>query len=46
MNNVNHQKSALSLFTVKQIMNLHGGQLKISNTEDGGGRAELIFPKM
>ena len=45
MNDVNHQKSILSLFTVKQIMNLHTGELKISNKENGGARVELIISK-
>ena len=45
MHDTNHQKSALSLFTVKQIMNLHGGQFKIANAENGGGLVELSFPK-
>ena len=45
MNDANHQKSALSLYTIKQIMNLHAGELKVSNKENGGACVQLIFSK-
>jgi len=45
LNDLNHQKSVLSLFTVKQIVTLHNGDLKIFNTENAGACVELVFPK-
>jgi two-component system sensor histidine kinase/response regulator len=45
LNDENHQKSLLSLGTVKQIMNMHAGKLNISNQEKKGARVELIFAK-
>jgi K+-sensing histidine kinase KdpD len=45
MNDLNHQKSVLSLFTIKQITNLHNGEFRIFNKENAGGCVELIFPK-
>ncbi len=46
MKDVNHQKSVLSLFIVKQIMSLHQGEMKIYNKETTGACVELIFAKM
>jgi two-component system sensor histidine kinase/response regulator len=45
MNDPNHQKSALSLVTIKQIVKLHNGELKICNKENAGACVELIFHK-
>ncbi|HEY4788157.1 MAG TPA: hybrid sensor histidine kinase/response regulator [Bacteroidales bacterium] len=41
-----HQKSVMSLFIVKQIMEIHNGRLNVSNLENGCGCVELIFAKM
>lgn len=45
MNDLDHQKSVLSLFTVKQIVNLHDGEFRIYNKDNAGACVELVFPK-
>jgi len=38
-----NQKGGLSLYLVKQIMNLHNGEIKIYNKEGAGACVELVF---
>ena len=45
MNNIDYQRSVMSLVTDKQIMSLHNGEFAIGNNADGGAWVKLTFAK-
>lgn len=45
MNNIDYQRSIMSLVTDNQIMALHKGEFSIGNNAGGGAWVKLTFPK-